>query len=677
MTRSLGWYARRLRGMSAAEVVARAADQARRTAWARRQVRPGEARNVATPAAGLREFRSFPTTLDPETRDLVLPHLAAEVIDAADRLLAGEWSVFGTARPDIADPDWFLDPVTGRRAPQDLFSFRIDHRDEDVTGNVKSVWELSRHHHLTVLACAYWLTGEETYAETVARQLRGWWAANPLLSGVHWTSGIEIGVRLISWAWIRRLLDDWPKVGDLFETDPEALRHIRWHQEYLAVFPSRGSSANNHAIAEDCGLIVAACAFPWYVESDGWRDKASRRLHQHLADNTFPSGVNREMATDYHRFVTELGLVTALEADAAGHPLHPDDLQLLARSSDVAAALVDSTGRPPRQGDGDEGRALLLDHPDADSWEQLLDLGEAMIGRLPWWPRHSCSVLGAMARSLAGTPEPAVGRPERRPEVFEDAGLALLRTPAGEQPEIWVRCDGGPHGFGSIAAHGHADALSVEVRHDGVDVLVDPGTYCYHGEPQWRSWFRSTLAHNTLEIDGENQSVEGGPFLWSTRAKTEVATVETGDGDVQTWSAHHTGYARLDPDLRHLRALTLDRRSGRIVIRDTVTTRRDHTVRLAFHFGTDVEVTLDGALARLAWSSGGRGVTAILTLPDRLRWTRHRGETDPPLGWHSPRFGERVPTTALIGTGVLGRTTELVTCLGFGRGGNRGGAADE
>ena len=72
--------------------------------------------------------------------------------------------------------------------------------------------------------------------------------------------------------------------------------------------------------------------------------------------------------------------------------------------------------------------------------------------------------------------------------------MTILRGPG----EIWCRCDGGPHGFLSIAAHAHADALSVEVRHDGVDVLADPGTYCYHGQPEWRQYFRSTLGHNTL-----------------------------------------------------------------------------------------------------------------------------------------------------------------------------------
>ncbi len=78
---------------------------------------------------------------------------------------------------------------------------------------------------------------DERYAEAAAEQLRSWWSANPFLTGVHWTSGIEAGVRLISWAWIRRLLDDWPKVGDLFEHNDDAVRQIAWHQEFLAAFP--------------------------------------------------------------------------------------------------------------------------------------------------------------------------------------------------------------------------------------------------------------------------------------------------------------------------------------------------------------------------------------------------------------------------------------------------------
>ncbi len=157
---------------------------------------------------------------------------------------------------------------------------------------------MSRHHHITVLAAAWWLTQDERYAETAAHQLRSWWSANPFLTGVHWTSGIEAGIRLISWIWTRRLLDDWPKVGDLFEHNDDAVRQIAWHQEFLAAFPSRGSSANNHVVAEAAGRLVAACAFPWYartsrVAAERSRPAGARARRQHLRRRSEPGAGDR------------------------------------------------------------------------------------------------------------------------------------------------------------------------------------------------------------------------------------------------------------------------------------------------------------------------------------------------------------------------------------------------
>jgi len=586
-------------------------------------------------------------------------------------VLTGEWTLLGTPRPDICVPDWFLDPVTGRRAPQGSLAFRIDHRDEAVTGNVKAVWELSRHHHLTVLSAAWWLTGEDSYAELVADQLRSWWAANPFLSGVHWTSGIELGIRLTSWVWIRRLLDEWPGVHDLFEHD-DALRQLWWHQRYLAAFRSRGSSANNHAVAEACGLLTAACALPWFDESTRWRDVALRRLQSDLRANTFPSGVNRELASDYHRFVSELGLIAAAETAAAGHPVEDQTWDLLTASLDVAAALVDVTGRPPRQGDGDEGRALVLDDPADDAWAQLLSLGAATVGPRPWWPAPRLTVAGAAVGALL-PPRPATApRPTAAPRTFADAGISLLRTPPEDGPEIWCRCDGGPHGFLSIAAHAHADALAVEVRYDGVDVLVDPGTYCYHGQPEWRSYFRSTRAHNTVEIDGENQSVEGGPFLWTRHAQTRVDAVPADEPRTQTWRGAHTGYSRLDATVVHRRTVTLDRRTRALTITDELSGTTSHTLRVAFHLGPAVTVDLSGCLARLSWPGGDGMVGAELHLPPGLRWGEHRGETDPVLGWFSPGFGRRVPTTTLVGTGEFTGTLQATSVLDLPRAAHAG-----
>jgi hypothetical protein len=98
--------------------------------------------------------------------------------------------------------------------------------------------------------------------------------------------------------------------------------------------------------------------------------------------------------------------------------------------------------------------------------------------------------------------------------------------------------------------HALADALALVVGHDGVDILANPGTYCYHGEPEWRDWFRSTAAHNTLDIAGASQSKSGGPFLWSTHPQTTTVICDVGD---QPAGAALERKARRLPPLDHTR----------------------------------------------------------------------------------------------------------------------------
>jgi hypothetical protein len=325
------------------------------------------------------------------------------------------------------------------------------------------------------------------------------------------------------------------------------------------------------------------------------------------------------------------------------------------------AAMLDGQLRPPRQGDSDEGRALLLDAPTENQWLSLLAIGGVLFGRLGWWPRPAPGAGSVLVGALAGAKHDVPGRPERRPSRFADAGLTILRTAGGDAPEIWCRCDGGPHGFLSIAAHAHADALSVEVRYGGVDVLADPGTYCYHGDPEWRSYFRSTIAHNTAEIGGCSQSTEGGPFMWQRHARTRQINVP--DPDV-SWTAEHDGYTRLQPAASHRRSVRLDRTVRAIEIMDVIDSAA-HDVRLAFHLGPDVDAELEDATAILRWPSASTPGAARLELPPELRWSRHRGETDPILGWYSPGLGRRVPADTLLGRGRCTPGAPLITRLKF------------
>ncbi|MEU6577501.1 alginate lyase family protein [Streptomyces sp. NPDC046805] len=655
MTMSAGWYLRRLSRMGPREVGGRVGDAVRRRRW-----------RSALPDGPSVTGARFTAVLPAGTVAAVPADAAKRLVAEADRLMDGRAEFFGVVRDDLAAPDWSFDPKTGRRAPSG-YAFDVPYRDEEAIGDVKQIWELSRHQYLTVLAAAYAITGNDRYAERAAEHLRSWWQANPPLRSVHWTSGIELGIRLLSWVWVRRLLDGWPGAAGLFEGNPVAVRQIWYHQRWLAAFPSRGSSANNHIVAEAAGQFAAACAFGWFPASARWRADALRSLERHLRSNTFGSGLNRELATEYHGLVLELGLAALAEADAAGVPVPASVRLVLLRMTDALAAVVDNRLRPPRQGDADDGHGLVVDGAGTDRWASLLATGDAVFGRLDWWPAVTgTDVRTPLLAALIRPGAPAATRPATRPDHLADAGMTILRARAESGPEeIWCRCDGGPHGFLSIAAHAHADALSVEVRHDGVDVLADPGTFCYHGQPEWRRYFRSTLGHNTLELDGGDQSVSGGPFLWTRHARTRVLLADTGarggpDAGVARWSAEHTGYGRSV----HRRRVELTAASRELRVVDEVRGPR-RAVRLAFHLGPSIAAELTGSRAVLTWTRGGEDRSAVLDLPGQLRWQGHRGESDPPLGWYSAGFGRKEPATVLVGTGFSDGTDGFTTVLRF------------
>jgi hypothetical protein len=234
--------------------------------------------------------------------------------------------------------------------------------------------------------------------------------------------------RLLSWVWTRRLLDGWHGAAELFERNPVAQRQIWHHQNWLAAFPSRGSSANNHVIAEAAGQLAAACAFGWFAESSRWRTDALALLDDQLRRNTFGSGLNRELATEYHGLVLELGLAAALEAEAAGVRVPESTWLALLRMVDALAAVVDTRLRPPRQGDADDGYGLVLDGVGTDRSSSLLATGDALFGRLDWWPKPVHGDASIAARSASETPPtPASPAPPQLAIPPATVGQLLLR----------------------------------------------------------------------------------------------------------------------------------------------------------------------------------------------------------------------------------------------------------
>jgi hypothetical protein len=156
-------------------------------------------------------------------------------------------------------------------------------------------------------------------------------------------------------------------------------------------------------------------------------------------------------------------------------------------------------------------------------------------------------------------------------------------------------------------------------------------------------------------LDHRDQSVAGGPFLWTRHARSRVLVVHPDPTGISRWTGEHDGYrARLGA--RHARSLTLDPTARVLQITDRVETQTPLPCRLCFHLGPDIDVALQGAAAELTWRQEDRVRTATLTLPGQLTWTAHHGETDPPAGWYSAGFGRKQPAWLLTGTGRIAGT---------------------
>jgi hypothetical protein len=104
--------------------------------------------------------------------------------------------------------------------------------------------------------------------------------------------------------------------------------------------------------------------------------------------------------------------------------------------------------------------------------------------------------------------------------LMPDSGLAILRT----HPEVQVALKYGPHG----GAHGHPDKLSVTGYDRGWHYSPDLGTPGY-GVQSLESWYRQTLSHNTVLIDGESQDPgQGSLRRFETRSRCHVAEAAIG-----------------------------------------------------------------------------------------------------------------------------------------------------
>jgi hypothetical protein len=370
-----------------------------------------------------------------------------------------------------------------------------------------------------------------------------------------------------------------------------------------------------------------------------------------------PEGINREQAVSYQLFTLEF-LLLAMLIGRGGNREFGEVFRARLRSAlEYLASLATPTGELPWFGDSDDARGFLLSLHESPL-EVVMQLGGLIYDEphfLQYAPRVTSAALALMPEACARLSMPSRPSELRLPvQWMPDGGIAVI------QMDEWkLVMDVGPLGYTTIAAHGHADALSIVLAAGDKYVLVDSGTYAYHSHPEWRSYFRGTASHNTARVDGQDQSTAAGRFLWTTKANARLLKL-TDDPDAVRIEAEHDGYLRLPDPVLHRRTAAWCKESLTLQVEDTFTCEERHEAEVHWHLSEEANlielgdrsfrVALDDKV--LTFSFSGEGPLDVSVI---------RGATEPILGWRSPAFHSKVPIATIRCAMPVESETKLVT----------------
>lgn len=614
----LKWYYNRLRSMDAGEILHRTVDAWRKAVSRRyghgwQSYATGSVRPVFT---GLAQRLK---QAGPAERDAILK--------SAESALAGQFAALGGIWPirraqSLYPADlWRLDPVSGTLWPgAATYTFDIDFRHDRSRGDIKLVWEIARLQQLPVLAAHAVLTDDPRAIAAIEAAVESWHAANPPFGGVGWASGIEVALRSISLLVTHDLLGQ--KLGAVCRRRIGEILAASLY--WLARFRSRFSSANNHLVAELAGEYLLGLALG---QATG---VAKASLAAEALKQILPDGCPAEQSPTYGAFTAEFILLCMAAARDNGQQFGAAVQERLAAFADFIEWLPQGA----RFGDDDEGRVVTLgEEPDYTG-----SVARAIRGFLDG-TGGDCDFRARIAGGSAG----ATGKKEGL-RIFKEGGLTVWRGQLGGRSAD-ITLDHGPLGYLSIAAHGHADALCLTLRLDEEPVLVDPGTWLYASGGVWRDWFRSTSAHNTLNIRGKDQSIMSGPFNWSHKAASTL--VDSNGATLWSVTAEHNGYARRFGVI-HQRSL--QRQGESIIVTDRLV-GGPQEAELVFQVASGMDVLISGRVASII--KDGQAMLEIYFPSDAI--TVGRGGTKPGEGgWVSLRFGTKTPASRIAWCGTIG-----------------------
>ncbi len=569
-------------------------------------------------------------------------------LERAGRLCEHRFDLLGYS--DLAlggDIDWHRDPVSGYEWPRRYWAdYDLVHHPN---ADAKVIHELNRHQHLPRLAQAYFLTGDEPYAREAVAQMESWIEQNRAGCGVNWQSSLEIAIRTVSWMWTIFLLRTSESLEE--RSTRRIMASLFAQCDHIYSYPSVYTSPNTHLICEAAALFIAGMVFRELPRARRWREFGAMVLMNEMERQVSPDGVYCELSSCYHCYAADCYLQTAILAHGQGAPFPQWMLSRLSQMFEFILQVQRSDGTIPLLGDDDGGRFLALAFPDYRSYSDGLGSAALFLERADF--KHQSGEFHEESLWLLGTEgwhafellkaEP----PAEVRRSYPDAGYFVQRS-GWDSSDSHLVFDCGGLGL-PTGGHGHDDALSLTLSSNGREILIDPGTYVYNCKPEWRGYFRSAHAHNTVIVDGQSPSEPGGTFAWKRKATARLRN-QLELTDIDYIDAERDSPATSAKQI-HFRRRVIFIRPNYWIVLDNLRGSGEHRFDFLYHFAPGAQLFIGGDESKgeveCRAEIGDTGLQMFLYGSSAMQASAICGQTDPIQGWTSQRYGAMEPSPVL------------------------------
>jgi hypothetical protein len=391
--------------------------------------------------------------------------------------------------------------------------------------DIKDLWEPARFSWALDLARAYLLIGDERYVETFWNRFEEFVRLNPINLGPTWVSAQECGIRIIMWTLVLPIIKNSKHSSEKRLTE---LKNAIW--QHAARIPPTllyaRSQNNNHLLSESLGLIIAGSVFSKKSQAvRKWLRLGVSEFNSAIIHQIEPDGTYSQHSANYHRLMLQLSLLYFAYAKYSGVTIPKIVFSQLASAAQWLTAQVDSkSGRLPNLGHNDGSFLLPMGCKDFSDFRPTAQAASiAFLGK-PCLPAGSWNELSTWLGFESYDTTNKIDPPHSSAvhKVSTRNSWATLRG-------VYFR--GRP---------AHADQLHVDLWWDGFNIAQDAGTYSYNANPPWNNSLSSTLVHNTIYVDEEDQMIRAGKFLWLQRAQATWHPSSNQD----RLTASHDGYLK-------------------------------------------------------------------------------------------------------------------------------------